>query len=159
MSSQSLPDGVPDDCHQLIRHAVEYWRSVHPADGLPGRQHIDPVDIPALLPYIRLVDVIGKPPQFRIRLMGSAAVDFFEQDFTGCWFHEICAQFPGSESEAILLTVVRSKKPSWRSGPGRLFGKKNYENIERVILPLAANGRDIDMLLIVHVFQKKQVEH
>lgn len=154
MPTHTPPADVPDDCHALIRHAFEYWCSKHPAEGLPGRQHIDPVDVPALLPYIRLIEIEGEPPQFKIRLMGTESVEFFERDCTGFWYHELCPQFRGSKSEATLLSVIRTRRPSWRRGPGRLFNKKGYENIERIILPLAANGSDIDMLFVVHVFEK-----
>ena len=154
MSALNPSKDIPDDYHELIRCAYEYWYSIHPDVGLPGRQHIDPVDVPRLLPYIRLIEIKGEPPEFKIRLMGTNSVDFFERDLTGRSYHEICPQFRGSKSEATLRSVARTGKPNWRKGPGRIFNKKQFKYIERVILPLASNGSDTDMLLIVHVFEK-----
>lgn len=154
MSPDTQTIDIPDGCHELIRFAYEYWHSKRLAEGLPGRQHIDPIDFPRLLPYVRLIEIKGEPPEFKIRLMGTESVEFFERDFTGYCYHELCPRFRGSKSETTLLSVVRTGKPDWRRGPGRIFKKKQYKNIERVILPLASNGTDTDMLLVVHVFEK-----
>ena len=50
-----------------------YWRSLFPEDGLPGRQHFDPVDVPHLLRMLFLVDIVrgGKKIRFRYRLLGT----------------------------------------------------------------------------------------
>lgn len=44
----------PADCEPKIRAAYDYWRRIHPAQGLPGRQHFDPANIPRLLPFFPL---------------------------------------------------------------------------------------------------------
>lgn len=150
MFTHSLPKTVPDDCHGLIRRAVEYWLSIHPADGLPGRQHLDPVDFPELLPNVRLMDVQGDPPQFNVGAVGREYRAFFDDDLTGLRRREPFADFLGSPADASFLTAVETKQPVWcRSAP--LFTRKDERITERVILPLAANGRDVHMLLVVHV--------
>jgi len=40
------------------RELFEYWRSIFPETGWPGRQHFDPVDIPLLLGMCFLVDIV-----------------------------------------------------------------------------------------------------
>src|SRR5690242_1355091 len=53
----------------------DYWRSKAPGEGLlPGRRHIDPVDIPRLLPNVWLLDVVDDPRRFRVRLVGGALI-------------------------------------------------------------------------------------
>lgn len=153
MSALPFPDCVPEDCHGDIRLAVEYWLSIHPDEGLPGRQHFDPVDIPRLLPYIRLLDVVGDPPTYRIRLMGTMVAKFYEYDFTGYWYHEAFPAFPGSEAETYMADVVRTGRPAYRNGPPCFFHEKSHRDVERVMLPLARDGRNVDMLLIVHMYQ------
>ena len=61
----------------------DYLAGVAPPGRLPGRQHIDPVDFPTLLPFVNLVDVEreqGEGEQgardagrmrFRYRLVGT----------------------------------------------------------------------------------------
>ena len=62
----------PDGAHPKIAMLHRYWRDVAPPGMLPGRQHIDPVDIPKLLANIWLLDVVGEPVRFRFRLIGDA---------------------------------------------------------------------------------------
>lgn len=152
MTLHSLSDRVPEDCQAKIRRAVEYWLSVHPAGGLPGRQHFDPVDVPELLPYVRLLDVSDTPPKFKVRLMGTGTVEFYGKDLTGFWYHDAFPDFPGSDAESLMIDAVRTGRPNWRKGAPSFFHKKDYQNVERVTLPFATDGRNVDMLLIVHVF-------
>lgn len=48
------------------RCLYEYWHSKRPSDAaLPGRQHVDPLEIPSLLPHLFLIDVVREPLRFR----------------------------------------------------------------------------------------------
>lgn len=158
MLARPFPERVPKDCHEHIRQAVEYWLSIHPADRLPGRQHFDPVDIPKLLRYIRLLDVVGDPPTYKIRLMGTMVAKFYGYDFTGYWYHDAFPTFPGSNAERMMADVVRTGRPIYRNGPPCFFHQKSYQEVERVILPLAKDGRNVDMLMIVHSYEQEAVK-
>ena len=124
---------LPGDCHPDIRLITDYWRSIHPEAGLPGRQHFDPVAVPPrLLPSIRLLDVVGDPPRFRLRLMGTKMVAAVGQDFTGCWLDEVFNQFGESSAFLGLDDVVKTGQINWRRGhPALLYGKE-FMIIERV---------------------------
>lgn len=70
--------------HPKIRGLTEYWVSIRPPGLLPGRQHFEPLDVPALLPNLWLVDVIrGAAPRFRYRLVGTNIARAFDGDPTG----------------------------------------------------------------------------
>ena len=138
---------LPPDCHPEIREIAAYWRSIHPQSGLPGRQHFDPVDIPHLLPAIRMLDVVGNPPRFRTRLMGTRIVASVGEDHTGKWMDEV---FPGFENSSACLgmnAVVRTGKLNWRRGNPKLIEGKEFMVIERIYLPFARDGRTVDMIL------------
>jgi len=152
MAPPTFSDCVPQDCHDYIRRAVEYWLSIHPETGLPGRQHFDPVDIPSLLPYLRLLDVTREPPRFRIRLMGTRVVHFYEKDFTGWWYDEAFPNFAGSDAEKSMIAAVRTGRPEYRNGPPSFFFPRDYKIVERVALPLARDRQNVDMLFIVHSY-------
>src|SRR3546814_18827524 len=63
---------LPEDAAPKIKALLAYWQSIHPAGGgLPGRRHLDPVDIPELLPNIWMIDVKRGPLRFRFRLVGT----------------------------------------------------------------------------------------
>ena len=141
-----------DDCHEKIQQMIEYWLSIHPVSGLPGRQHFDPVDIPQLLPNLRLLDVIGDPPRFKTRLMGTVLLDFFGQEQTGCWFDELYPNFKQSKTCADLCDAVATKLPNWRRGAPALVYEKDFMTVERVYLPMARDGVNVDMIVTCMLF-------
>lgn len=142
---------LPDSCHANVRQIVDYWVSIHPESGLPGRQHFDPLDVPYLLPNIRLLDVVGDPPRFKIRLMGTRLRDFFGAEQTGCWLDELFSNLDGSMTHVELLRTIETRMPRWRRGKPALDVEKNYLDMERVYLPFARDGWHVDMILTYHL--------
>ena len=150
-SPDSLP--IPQNCHPKIRQIVGYWESKHPAKGvLPGRQHLDPIDIPHLLPNVWLVDVARDPYRFRFRLVGTAVVEYAGEDNTGRWFDE---SLPGFVPD-VFIDLVETREPSWQRSASRMRPYKEYRELERVRLPLARDGTTVDMILCLTVFFDKE---
>ncbi|MEM9683696.1 MAG: PAS domain-containing protein [Pseudomonadota bacterium] len=143
----SLPGNVQEDCHENIRRIVEYWTAIRPCGGLPGRQHFDPLAVPELLPNIRLLDVSGAPPRFRVRLMGTRLRDYFGIEQTGRWLDEIFPKFGESQTRAELIKTIETRVPRWRLGKPALEFDKNFLDMERVYLPFARDGERVDMIL------------
>ncbi len=140
---------VPESCHPKIRALLDYWQSIHPeSGGLPGRQHFDPVEIPELLANLWLIDVVRDPIRFRFRLIGTLVVDYAGEDNTGKWLYERWPNF----DDTGYVSVVESRQPSWARGPSRFRPEKEYYEIERVRLPLAADGENVDMIVALTVF-------
>lgn len=143
------PDGIiPDQCHPRLRALLDYWLRIHPPTGLPGRQHLDPTDIPHLLPGIWMLDVHRDPFRLRFRLIGTKHTAIHGRDNTGCWLDEVS---PGVQDMATYLAryrgVVETKQPSWRRGAPRMASLDRYTSLENLILPLAGNGKTVDILL------------
>ena len=145
-------DELPADCHPDIHAVVAYWRAIHPETGLPGRQHFDPIDVPKLLPRIRILDVVGEPPRFKTRLMGTKMRECMGQEHTGKYLDEVFADFAESASAFGLNTVVRTGRLNWRRGHPALFSGKEFMTIERVYLPFARDGQTVDMVLAYNLF-------
>ena len=118
----------PPDCHPKIREAYRYWRRIHPEHGLPGRQHFEPTDVPALLRHIRLLEVEGSPARFRIRLAGTQYAERLGEDATGRYLDEMFEDFEGSRFHRGLATVVREKRPIWRRGPLQWFSREQFSS-------------------------------
>ncbi len=134
------------------RALYEYWLSIHPdSDTLPGRQHLDPIDIPSLLPNVWLVDVVKDPVRFRFRLFGTAHYGAMDRDCTGMWIDEAFPSFLGSEVYSDYINLIENGVPSYRKGPAS-FHIPNYKTIERIMLPLAENGTDVNMILALTVY-------
>lgn len=136
-----------------------YWRSLWPGpQSLPGRQHVDPLNMPRLLPYAWLLEVHAPPPggtlpRFRFRLLGSHVDLGFGAPKTGRWLHEIEPSFNSNpEMHRAFLDCAYEAKPAHRRGKPRFRFNKDAAELERMMLPLASDGRRIDMLLGFTVF-------
>ncbi|MGH7123029.1 MAG: PAS domain-containing protein, partial [Stellaceae bacterium] len=138
----------PAGARSEIVAIYDYWRGKAPADGLlPGRRHIDPVEIPQLLPNIWLVDVVDDPRRFRVRLVGTALVDAGIPVRVGDFIVDRLLPEQRAGALAEFESVVRSREPLWYRGPVNLRHDTYVHEIERIFLPLAADGRHVDMLL------------
>src|SRR5690242_14824207 len=86
---------LPEDrgtWHPLIRQFYEYWRSIAPPGGLPGRQHIVAEDISPLWSRLWMLDVVRDPLRYRYRLCGTEMVRSLGREVTGAWLDEVHPQ-------------------------------------------------------------------
>ena len=56
---------------------------------MPTRSDINPGDIPALLPYVSLIDIERDPLRYRIRLAGTRLYDIYDGEITGKYVEEL----------------------------------------------------------------------
>ena len=144
---------IPADCDPRIRRLYEYWLAIRPAPGiLPGRQHLDPVAIPDLLPWLWMVDVERRPLRFRYRLVGTEQVQAMARDLTGRYLHEAHPSFLGSASYPAYVAAAERGEIGYRRGPPTFHISKDYIGIERLLLPLARDGSTVDILLAITVY-------
>jgi hypothetical protein len=146
-------DSVAPQWHPKVAQFFLYWRRIHPAGGLPGRQHFDPLAIHALLPGVWLLDFEREPFRLRYRLIGTEAVEAVGAEVTGQWMdeaHPVIGQTPGYLDR--YRAVVEQKVPSWRRGTPRLWTHKKYATLENILVPLASDGSTVDMLAALTVF-------
>lgn len=134
--------------HPALVEIYRHWLSLCPGEEeLPGRQHLDPAAFPHLLPQVWLVDVARDPMRFRYRLVGTRIDQVTGVNLTGKWMDEI---HPRSHIEGAgfqrYYRAAESGLPSWRRGRP-LFWYAKVAEIENVLLPLARDGRTVDMLL------------
>ena len=137
------------NAHPRILQAYRYWRSIHPAQGLPGRQHVDPMAMRDLLPFVWLLDVQREPIRLRYRLVGTAIVRLVGKDHTGAWLDEAHPYIVGDDRfVARWSDAIESRRPSWRRGKPILFLlHRDFAEVENIYLPLARNATDVDMIL------------
>lgn len=143
----------PATAHPKAIRLHEYWRAKAPLPGLlPGRRHIDPTEIPALLDNIWMLDVLGQPPRLRFRLIGDAMYRKGIPGRPGEFVDQFFGAGIADERLAALYAVVASRLPSWARGAPQLAHASPIFEIERIILPLAADGYAVDLLLCLTVF-------
>jgi hypothetical protein len=109
--------------------------------------------VPDLLPNIRLVEVHHDPLRFRYRLLGSR-VDFVHgRNMSHLWLDE--AHGSDRKSAALLndyRRVVETGQPTWRRGTPHVVPEPECVMVEVLRLPLARDGRTIDMLLCLSLY-------
>jgi hypothetical protein len=144
----------PPGANAKIVAIYEYWRRIAPGPGvLPGRQHLDPVDIPKLLPHVWLIDVVGSPPRFRVRLIGTA----LQRTRTGTplkpgvYVDDPVAPALKEKVMSEFRFVAEQRQPLWYRGKANAPHVKQIFELERIYLPLAADGTTVNMLLNVSV--------
>jgi hypothetical protein len=138
---------LPDDCSPLIRAVFDYWVSIRPRDGLPGRRQFDPVEILPLSPNLWLVDVERNPLRFLIRRIGMEIVNFTGHDPTGQYYDEIFPNFDASTAKKHMAHAAEMGMPAYRRGATNSNPKKTFIMSERITLPMASDSVTVDMLL------------
>lgn len=137
----------PAHCHPKIKHLFNHWQSIHPASGLPGRQHLDPSGISGLLPDICLIDIVPPPADFVFRLVGTRLDYFYGASFTGKPLLNAYQKSRQSRTYLDLCAMLHDYQPRWRIGPAHLVKNREHIIAERLFLPLAEDGVTVDMIL------------
>lgn len=126
---------------------------------LPGRQHIDPLEFADLLPWIMLIDVLPQTagePRYRIRLMGTEVVEIQGADETGRYVEEVLTGPEGAEVIRGCDEILRTRQPHHRRGGVATSGREHMY-YERVAFPLASDGENVDMLILIFAKAEKPV--
>jgi hypothetical protein len=137
-----------------LRRLYDYWNSKRRGKLLPGRKDIDPVEIPELLSALILVEVLREESgrRFRFRIFGTDHVKYFGHDYTGKCLDEFVEPDEVEMVTKIYNQIVDSKEPQYWSSHLRIPGRE-FIDYERLMAPLAADGRTVDMLIAVFDFE------
>lgn len=138
----------------------DYWRSVRPSeDRLPSRADVDPLDIPRLLANLWITEVVEENgvARFRERLVGTAMTQIYGRDTTGQWFEEIYTGRHLPRQLATYRAVVRAALPHVSRLEVPIKGRE-FIVYDRLILPLANDGKTPDMLLGIHAYHAEADE-
>jgi hypothetical protein len=137
----------------ILAAFVDYWNLKRGGREMPGRQDIDPAEIPQLLPHVTLIDVIDGGARFRYRLVGTAVVDGFNRNHTGRYVDEL--EIPQFGRDAFLLqyrSVLRKRRPIYLRNIYVMAGGSQAVT-PRVLAPLSRDGKEIDMIMSALVFE------
>jgi hypothetical protein len=137
----------------LMVELYDYWAGKCRDGRVPARRDVDPVDLPRHLPNLMLIDVMGPPLRFRYRLVGTQVVAASAEDRTGVFFDAV--EF--FRKNPIVMTqyqeVVETRRAGLSLEPFRNFVDGTTYEVERLILPLASDGRTVDMLIVYFSFK------
>ena len=145
---------LPADCDARIRHFADYLASKAPSGRLPGRQDIVPHEIPDLLPYLMLYDIVPQPSgnavRYRIRLAGTYVVELLGGDPTGKFVDDVLLANGYMEIIGEYDRIVTTKQSVYLASELRNPGREHVR-FQRLAFPLAGNGEDVNMLVLIMV--------
>ena len=137
----------------VLGPVLAYWVRKRGFRSMPRKCDIDATEIPPrLLPNLQLIDVIDGGARFRYRLVGTASVEAFGDDYTGKYPEEMFADDRPSFIQKIYRSVCASKLP--------LFSRNKYhttKNIDlfatRIYMPLSDDDCDVPHIFGVLRFE------
>ena len=123
-----------------------YWSGLRHGPQLPGRGDIRPEDFKRLLPTVSLIDVRRDPLEFRLRLAGTGLYSVYGREITGRSLTEVYNSAAAEYWRTELTKLVHDRRPAvgvhnlaWRGAA--------HLSILWLRLPLATNGKDVDMIM------------
>jgi hypothetical protein len=143
--------------HQILKDAkntaiaacYEYWLNKRERSGwsIPGRQHLDPVEMASFLRYVVLFDVErgGSRYRFRHRLTGTHFAQIFGREVTGLYIEDTGSVESVEAVHRRLSAVVDDKRLIYGISPAPVR-ERDFLRYEHLTLPLASDGATVDML-------------
>jgi hypothetical protein len=142
-----MPLSAPVSYHLDL---YRYWVSKCGSRRMPARIDINPAEIPALLPYLSIVDRIDG--QFRYRLVGTAVAEQFGRDLTGSHVTSHVSDIPETiaAAQAMGERVFANPQPIFTTGQ---FQTKlgALHNASALVLPLSDDGTNVNMVIFTRV--------
>jgi hypothetical protein len=137
----------------LLGSALAYWNARRGDRLMPSRRDIDPVGIPPrTLPNLQIIDVIDGGARFRYRLIGTATVEAYGEDFTGRYPDEMFPPELRDFIHGVYGEVCSSKAPVFLSN--RYVTAKGFElGSKRIYMPLSDDNRDVSHIFGVLKFE------
>jgi hypothetical protein len=131
--------------HPQLQALHRYWLERCDGSQLPARRAIEPIDLKRHLPNLLLVDVGDAPRRFRYRLFGTALVALYKREMTGRYVDEIQSDTLRAAAVKAYSDVIARRAPVFST---LVFVIDDYRiKYDRVLLPLAADGRTITMVM------------
>lgn len=144
----------PEQLHAELDEFLHYWLAKHSGDGrLPSRSDINPAEIPHLLTGIALIDVERRTgtPRYRFRLLGTRHSQVNGRDLAGRYIDEAIPAEALPEIVDAFGQVVEKHLPHYARADQSPFATKPVAT-ERVVVPLAADGYNVNMLFSHWIF-------
>ena len=140
--------------HPRFHEMMDYLKGVAPVGAMPGRQHIDPLDFPKVLPLINLVDVERGEERcgFRFRLVGTVQTEMAGRDITGLRVQDAVLPDLADRIVANMRRVIETSMPVYDRFP-MPHPNRQFIDSERMYFPLAGDGKHVDMLLILNGYR------
>ncbi|HEX9462057.1 MAG TPA: PAS domain-containing protein [Alphaproteobacteria bacterium] len=154
MPGTHIAVATDEDLKQAISPAIalcyRYWTGKRALCGpgrLPGREHLDPVEMVRFLAHVVLFDVVrnGSYYRFRHRLTGTHFAEIFGRDVTGLYIEQTGSLETFEAIYRRFTTIVDDKAPAYGISPSPVRDR-DFLEYEHLTLPLATDGQTVDLL-------------
>lgn len=138
------------DQNDILRTMYEYWVDKSRGRPLPDRTDLDPSEIPGILPYLSIVEVVGNEPRYRYRLLGTSVVEAIGFNPTNLFVDDVFAE-DDAEFLTGLLSEVRVKLQPLYAASAFKSGEYGMST-ERLLLPFSLGEARTNQIVVVQTF-------
>jgi hypothetical protein len=133
----------------ILGPTLAYWRRKRGSRSMPSKRDIDATAFPPkVLPHLQIVDVIDGGARFRFRLVGTALVEAYGEEFTDKCADEL---FPDDRLRFVMSMyegVCKLKVAHFSRT--RYYTTKNIDLFSnRIYMPLSDDGINVHHILAV----------
>lgn len=126
---------VEEPAHPHCRALLAYWRARRQQDGLMLRADFNPLDMPAAMGGMFVVEPVDGGADMRYRLVGSENERRLGRKFTGELFTESYSPEMAVEQIAFHNRIIETKRPACLQG--RFIGVDlEHVHYEAIYLPV-----------------------
>lgn len=140
------PDDLP---WQEARILFEWWQHARKDRKYPSRKDFNPFDFHSALPMLVLVDVSHDPITFKMRLIGTAVVEYLGEK-TGVNLLNIKG---GKATHDRYLKLLEVGDPYFATDLPLSWAESDWKSYNILNLPLSNDGKHIDMFITLVQFQ------
>lgn len=131
---------------EILQDIYRHWLGLAHGPGLPVRDDFDPVDVPLLLPYVYLVDVIDGGADFRYRVVGTHITESAGFDFTGQLVSDFMRTNESEDRAGEYHRCLGTGQPNCRSGNLVDYGREHML-YERLLCPMTRTSGKVELIL------------
>ena len=130
-----------------LQRVHQDWQNRRNGATMPARSSFDVLDLKYILGSLNLVEVLRDPLRFRYRVHGTNCVSLLGYDMTWKFVDDYPDPVYRTRVRRNFASVVESRQPRCDLGKREVVDKRIIR-FEALILPLAADGETVDMLMV-----------
>ncbi len=142
------------DQNEVLRRMYEYWLEKSRGRRLPDRTDLDPGEIPAMLPYLSIVEAVGDPPRYRYRLIGTNVVEALGFNPTNLFVDDLPDEAAATFLKNLLSEVCVKVQPLYAASAFK--SEEHGMSTERLLLPFSHGGGRTVQIVVVQTFDWAQ---
>ena len=144
-----------EDCRPELQQIHAHWDGLRGQRRMPARKDFDPIAVRSLLRHLMLIDVFADAPlerRFRVRLHGTAQVDYQKVDWTGAFIHEKTDKASADRLCAVGDQIITTRDPWMSTGGLYWMPDKPFSKFETILLPMSDDDDTVNMILGLTMF-------